>query len=344
MPHGAVARFGFRLPAAAIDVGPRSSQFRPILAVCIYTGTRRFDERFLGMSVPDKVSYFSRFTMKFLEICAASIATAVGGYLVAHLGGYLPWPGREPAPTPAAIQSATSPSGVVSKTPRAQPPQPVPPASADADEPRPAAAPDAGSAAKRPARTTVNATQAAPSHRPMTTGTIAPESKPHEVESPESKPRDAESVAAQVRAALEKVDAHRPAPSDAAPQTVSLPPAPPAATVEPRPAEGPVLGTTGAVAVAPPATAAVVVPPPAAEAAREPVQQAPVQPEPLTPVEIKSRPVAAVEASPSPQPAPPAHEEDKGFLSTLAKIPEMLRPAAGATGKDPPRPPLPVGE
>jgi len=43
------------------------------------------------MSVPDKVSYFSRLTTKFLEILAASIATAVGGYLVAHLGGYLPF-------------------------------------------------------------------------------------------------------------------------------------------------------------------------------------------------------------------------------------------------------------
>jgi hypothetical protein len=293
------------------------------------------------MSVPDKVSYFSRFTMKFLEICAASIATAVGGYLVAHLGGYLPWPTREPAPTPAAIQSAPSASGVISKTPRAQPPQPVPPASADADEPRPAAAPDASPAAKRPARTTVNATQAAPSHKPMTTGATAPESKPHEAESPESKPRDAESVEAQVRAALEKVDAHRPASPDVAPQTLSLPPAPPAVAVEPRPAEGPVPGTTGAVAVAPPAAD---VAPRAAEAAPPPVQQVPAQPEPLTPVEVKSRPVAAVEASPSPQPAPPAHEEDKGFLSTLAKIPEMLRPASGATSKDPPRPPLPVGE
>ena len=133
------------------------------------------------MSVPDKVSYFSRFTMKFVEICAASIATAVGGYLVAHLGGYLPWPSREPAPTPAAIQAAPSASGVVSKTPRAQPsqpPQPVPPASADADEPRPAAAPDAGPAAKRPARTTVNATQAAPSHKPITAGTDAPRASP----------------------------------------------------------------------------------------------------------------------------------------------------------------------
>ncbi len=282
------------------------------------------------MSVPDKVSYFSRFTMKFLEICAASIATAVGGYLVAHLGGYLPWPVREPAPTPAAIQAVPNVS-VVPKGPRAQPSHPVPPASADADEPRPAAAPDAGPAAKRPART--NATQGAPSHRPITADTDAPEGKPHE----------AESVEAQVRAAREKVDAHRPASPDVAPQTVSLPPAPPTAAAEPRPAESPVLGTAGAVAVAPPAAAAAVVTPPAAEAAREPVQQAPVQPEPLTPVEIKSLPVASVEASPPPEPAPSAHEEDKGFLSTLAKIPAMLHPASGATS-DPPRPPLPVGQ
>ncbi len=293
------------------------------------------------MSVPDKVSYFSRFTMKFLEIFAASIATAVGGYLVAHLGGYLPWPGREPAPTPAAIQTAPSTSGVVSKTPRAQPPQPpqpVPPASADADQPRPAMAPDAGPAGKRPARATVNATQAAPSHKPTTTGTTAPESKPHEAESPESKPRDAESVEAQVRAALEKVNAHRPASPDLAPQTVNLPPAPPTAAVEPRPAEGPAPGTAGAVAAAPPAAD---VAPRATEAVPPPVQQVPAQPEP---VEVKSRPVAAVEPSPSPEPAAPAHEEDKGILSTLAKIPEMLRPASGATSKDPPRPPLPVGQ
>jgi hypothetical protein len=296
------------------------------------------------MSVPDKVSYFSRLTTKFLEILAASIATAVGGYLVAHLGGYLPWPTREPAPTPAAIQAVPSASGVVSKTPRAQPPQPVPPASADADEPRPAAAPDAGLAAKRPARTTANATQAAPSHKPMTAGTA--ESKPITAgtDAPEGKPHEAESVEAQVRAALEKVDAHWPAPSDAAPQTVSLPPAPPTAPAEPRPAEGPVLGTAGAVAVAPPAAAAVVVTPPAADAAREPVQQVPAQPEPLTPVEIKSRPVASVEALPPPEPAPSAHEEDKGILSTLKKIPEMLRPASGAVSADPPRPPLPVGQ
>jgi len=271
------------------------------------------------MSVPDKVSYFSRFTMKFVEIVAASIATAVGGYLVAHLGGYLPWPGT--APTPAAIEAAPS-AGVVSKTPRVQPAPPVPPASADADQQRPAPTQDAGPAAKRPART--NATQAAPPRKPMTTGTSAGESKPGE----------AESVAAQVRAALEKVDANWPAPPDLALQKTDLPSGPPADAVQPRPAEGPVVGTAGAVAVVPHA----------AEVAPPTVEQAPVRPEPLNPVEIKSRPVAAVEESPSPQPASPAHEENKGLLSTLAKIPEMLRPASGATSNDPPRPPLPVGQ
>ena len=290
------------------------------------------------MSVPDKVSYFSRFTVKFVEICAASIATAVGGYLVAHLGGYLPWSASPPVP--AAIQTAPNVS-VVPKGPRAQP---APPIATGADEHRPASHQDAGPPPIQPARATAKATPAVPPRKPMTTGTSTAESKPD----------DMKSVETEVRAALEKVDAHRPPAPETAPQTVSLPPAPPAAAAEPRPAESPVLGTAGAVAVTPPAAAAVVVTPPAAaavvvtppaaEAAREPVQQAPVQPEPLTPVEIKSRPVAAVDASPSPQPAAPAHEENKGFLSTLAKIPEMLRPASGATSKDPPRPPLPVGE
>jgi hypothetical protein len=292
------------------------------------------------MSVAGVVSYFSRFTVKLVEIVAASIATAVGGYLVAHLGGYLPW--SAPPPVPAAIQAAPNVS-VVPKGPRAQP---APPIATGADEHRPASHQDAGPPPIQPARATAKATPTVPPRKPMTTGTSAAEIKPMTTgtSTAESKPDDMKSVETEVRAALEKVDAQRPAASDAAPQTVSLPPAPPAAAAEPQPTESPVLGTAGAVAVPPPAAAAVVVTPPAAEAAREPVQQAPVQPGPLTPVEIKSRPVAAVDLSPSPEPAAPAHEDDKGILSTLAKIPEMLRPASGATSKDPPRPPLPVGE
>lgn len=249
-------------------------------------------------------SYFSRFTMKFIEIVAASVATAVGGYLVAHLTGYL----TSPAPTPAAVQVAPGGSGVVAKSPRARP---TPPA-AEAAEQRPAPAQEA-SPATPPARATANAGQAAPSRKPT----------PAEPEM--------ESVEARVRAALEKVDAHRSAPAEAPLAKTDIGLEPPAAAARPRSAEPPV----GASAVAAAPAAGEVSPPTA--------QQPPLQPEPLSPVEIKSRPVAAVEES-LPPPAPAPAEEDKGILSTLEKIPAMLRPAAGATSNDPPRPPLPVGQ
>ena len=36
------------------------------------------------MPASDNVSYFSRFFLKFVEIIAAGLATAVSGYLIAH--------------------------------------------------------------------------------------------------------------------------------------------------------------------------------------------------------------------------------------------------------------------
>ena len=63
---------------------------------------------FWEMSVPDKVSYFSRFFVKLVEIFAAGVATAVGGYLIAHLGGL--W--SSSAPAPAAVQVVPSASAV----------------------------------------------------------------------------------------------------------------------------------------------------------------------------------------------------------------------------------------
>ena len=38
----------------------------------------------------EKGSFISRFFYKLLEIMGAAVATAVSGYLVAHLGGFLP--------------------------------------------------------------------------------------------------------------------------------------------------------------------------------------------------------------------------------------------------------------
>ena len=80
-----------RLPGSRVPPGTQS-QFRPILAVSSI-GMRQL---FLGTSVADGVSYFSRFTVKFTEILAVGMATAVSGYLIAHVSGFL----SSPAPSP----------------------------------------------------------------------------------------------------------------------------------------------------------------------------------------------------------------------------------------------------
>ena len=64
------------------------------------------------MPAPDNVSYFSRFFLKFVEIIAAGLATAVSGYLIAHFSGVLSSPG--PAPGASVIQAAPSASTVSS--------------------------------------------------------------------------------------------------------------------------------------------------------------------------------------------------------------------------------------
>src|SRR5215472_1684630 len=64
-------------------------------------------------------SDFSRFFMKFIEVGAAGLASAICAYLLAHFGGLLP----APAPAPAVQAGPTT-----SETPesrRAQPSSPV---------------------------------------------------------------------------------------------------------------------------------------------------------------------------------------------------------------------------
>ena len=83
-------------------------------------------------------------------------------------------------------------------------------------------------------------------------------------------------------------------------------------------------------------------------------QQTPPEPGPLSTVEIKSLPVAGVgETSPTAQGAAQAENEpdgkakdenDKGFFSTIAHLPDVLRAHAPGPGTAPPRPPMPVGE
>lgn len=294
--------------------------------------------------------------MKFVEVVGAGIATAVTGYLIAHFGGY--W--SSPASSPAALQSSPSIS-VVTKAARMPPAKPaaldtatLPPAAKveaapakDAGPVKEAAPAKDTAPAPSPAHASANAAAASIVHKPAAAEAHAAEAKPREAE---SKPRDndesAASVEERVRAALAKLDASRPPPEPVvapfpAHQIEILPPpaavvtAPavvPTASIAPRPAEAP----PAAIAVPPSADIAA----PAAAAAKAPA--------PLDAVEIKSQPVAAVDPAAPPATATPAKDSAQadagGLFSTIKRIPEMLRPAAGATTSDPPRPPMPVGD
>src|SRR3984893_7388585 len=136
-----------------------------------------------------EVSYFSRFFVKFVEIIAAGLASAVSAYLLAHFGGLLlssPTPASAPAPT--AVQGPTA--SEVGKSLRAQPTPPV--ASAAVNE-------------QRPAPLAVTDAKALPPRKPAKTDTSVAEKKPPGQKSAE----------ALIRAALANVDANRPASADA---------------------------------------------------------------------------------------------------------------------------------
>jgi nicotinate-nucleotide--dimethylbenzimidazole phosphoribosyltransferase len=296
------------------------------------------------MSVAGKGSYLSRFFVKLIELMAAAVATAVSGYLVAHLSGYLPpqlsgfLPSQMRGSAPAVVETVPNQS----IAPKISPAQPTP-AAADASEQRPAPQQDSGaSAAKKSAKTV-------PAHKSAKSEASAVESKGTESkprEGADSRPHEAddkESVEARVRAALANVDANRPAP----PRPADVPAPNPASAPAPRAVD---LGSQPAphpapqASLQPPSSQTAPNPPAAVQAPIQanPVQPAPAQADPLTSVEIKSRPVATVdETAPAPeQPAPPP--EQRGLLSAIKHIfPDLRRPTP--TG-EPPRPPAPVGD
>ena len=76
----------------------------------------RDEDAYWGDGV-QKPAYFSRFALKFAEILGAGIATAVSGYLVAHLGGFLSWPSQPSTPT-AAIEVPANATAKTTERPR----------------------------------------------------------------------------------------------------------------------------------------------------------------------------------------------------------------------------------
>lgn len=305
------------------------------------------------MSGPGDESFVSRFTLKFVEIVAAGVATAISGYLIAHLGGFLS------SPAPAAVEVAP----MASTTQRANP---APIVSADAKAERPAPQRDAGPAAAPPARTA--AAEAAPSRKRAKTETGTTASKPHE----------ADSIEGEIRAALAHVDADRtPAPDPRPHQAkATLAPGPTVLGTLPLSSNGtPINGALSAGGIS---TGSIAAATPAAVAPR-PQQPAPVLSNPPAAVEIKSLPVANVDPSPPPAPqqpapqqpaqqvavpsnpaaaagapSPPADAEESllppqpppnnNLFSALKRLPYMLRADAPPPPSDVPRPPMAVGE
>jgi hypothetical protein len=281
--------------------------------------------------VPGEASFLSRFTLKFVEIVAAGVATAVSGYIVAHLSGFFPGPAPAVVQAPA-LQAAPSMNATAQSTK---------PVSVDTEALRLAPQPDLKPAAVAPARATADVTPA-PARKPVAVEPSAPETKPHEAaetkphDAAETKSRSTESLEAQVRAALAKGDSAKPAPAVQSRQAaipLDVPRGSPPAEAQPRPPEA--------------ATGAIAVTPRTADAAP---QQAPVLAEPPAAVEIKTLPVAGVDTAPAPEPAPQAQAEAQpagnDFFSAIKHIPDFLSPESHpqVPADKAPRPPMPVGQ
>jgi hypothetical protein len=280
--------------------------------------------------VPGETSFISRFTLKFVEIVAAGVATAVSGYVVAHLSGFFPAPAPTIVQVPT-LQAAPQAAPSVNAAAGNRNAQPATSASIDTDARRLAPQPDLKPAAVPPARATADVAPP-PARKPVTAETSAAETKPHDTA--ETKSRSTESLEAQVRAALAKADSARPVPAVLSHQAAipaDVPHAPPAAEAQPRPPDA--------------ATGAIPVTPRTADAAP---QQAPVFAEPPAGVVIKSLPVAGVDSAPEPAPQAQAEAQPTGndFFSAIKHIPDFLSPDSHpqVPADRAPRPPMPVGQ
>jgi len=211
------------------------------------------------MPAPESGSYFSRFFVKFVEIIAAGLATAVSGYLIAHLSGVLSSPG----PAPAAVNQ------VAPSTSSNPPAQAIAPNASTSSTPIPVNANDGrvatqrelnGSPVTQPGRRTVNATkpELARKHIDSAPGTAA-------------SPPD-QSFVSQVRAALTNVDANRTDPLEVSPH------------------QGPAIALPQSGTNTPSTVAPVAAPP---------RPQSPIEFNPPVPVEIKSRPVVDAQSAPT---------------------------------------------
>src|SRR5271166_730042 len=242
-----------------------------------------------------EVSYFSRFFVKFVEIIAAGLASAISAYLLAHFGGLLL---SSPTPAETAVQVGPTASEVTEGL-RAQRTPPV------------AAAADA--AVAQPVKKAGKDAKASPPRKHTKTDTSVAEKEP----------RGQNSAEALIRAAIANVDANRPAPADAVmgPGLTDTRSAP--VDVQPRQAAVPSrqADVVPQPVDVPPRAATINAASPAAD-----VQPQPVLPRPATGADLQPRSPdvrATVDSLPpsaspplelaAPRP-PPAADQDKGVF------------------------------
>src|SRR5437870_2176819 len=299
-------------------------------------------------------SCFSRFLVKFVEVSAAGLATAISAYALAHLGGLLP---SSTTPT-SALATAVQVSPTASEVAEGLRARPTPPAAAAAvNKQGPAQQQDTDATVAQPARKAAKDAKALPPRKHTKTDTSVAEKEPGGQTSAE----------ALARAALANVDANRPAPNDALIEpgladTRSVPDdtQPRRANVPPRHAD---VGPPQPVAV-PPNAAGIEAAPHAADVQPQPVEISPatgadrqprspdVRSSPVAPVDIQRRPITGADPLPprtnlpleisAPQ-QPPTADQDKGVFSALKRIPDLMRPDPPAPTGETPRPPMPVG-
>src|SRR6516165_7178053 len=138
-------------------------------------------------------SYLSRFFVKFVEVSAAGLATAISAYALAHFGGLL---SSSPTPASAPGQTAVQVSRIASEVAGSLRAQPTPPAAAAAVN-KQSPAPDTDAPVAQPARKAGKDAKALPPSKHTKTDTSVAEKEP----------RGQKSAEALARAELANVDA-----------------------------------------------------------------------------------------------------------------------------------------
>jgi hypothetical protein len=263
--------------------------------------------------VSGEVSYFSRFFVKFVEIIAAGLASAICAYLLAHFGGVLSPPTPASAPASAAVPVGPTGTGVTG--------QPTPPLAAAATDEHPATQRDAPEA--KLAHKTGKEAKTLPSRKQKVDTTAAKE------------PGSEKSAEALVRDALaRRAPADAPTPGLTDTRSVRVDNLPPRQAIVPQ--QQPDVGPRPVEVPPRPAVEAVPYP---ADVPLQPVRPAPSADLPPRSAEIRATPPSTsppLETA-APQPLPADHDQD--VFSTLTRIPYPDPPAANG---DPPRPPMPI--